>query len=50
MDRPASACPMCGCSVDHDPDALLVECGCCGTVWLLAEHDRLERILVGAEG
>ena len=43
-------CPVCGCPVEPDPDELLVECGCCGTLWIHADHDGIDRILVGAEG
>ncbi|MFB3739443.1 MAG: hypothetical protein ACE14W_10840 [Candidatus Velamenicoccus archaeovorus] len=45
-------CPVCGCRVEvPDPAALLVECGCCGTVWVTApDHVHLDRVLVGPEG
>ncbi|HEX9123755.1 MAG TPA: hypothetical protein VF984_10450 [Actinomycetota bacterium] len=45
-------CPVCGCRVDlADPAQVLVECECCGTVWVLApDHVHLDRVLVGPEG
>ncbi|GEM_PF-3648504 len=45
-------CPMCGCKVELERDGQqLVECACCGAVWLVYERTlRLERVLVGAEG
>lgn len=44
-------CPVCGCRVERpDPAQVLVECECCGTVWVLAPDDTLERVLVGPEG
>lgn len=44
-------CPVCGCRVDlqvQTADVTLVNCGCCGAVWLSASME-LERILVGPE-
>ena len=46
-------CPVCGCGVARPASTsqLLVECECCGTVWVLAaETLLLERVLVGPEG
>jgi hypothetical protein len=34
-----------------DPAGVLVECLCCGTVWVLTlDHRHLDRVLVGPEG
>jgi hypothetical protein len=46
-------CPVCGCCVvrSENSSQLLVECECCGTIWVLAaETLLLERVLVGPEG
>ncbi len=45
-------CPMCGCRVEiANPDEPVVECECCGMVWLVEERThRLAQVLVGAEG
>lgn len=46
-------CPVCGCCVARPASTsqLLVECECCGTVWVLAAETLLfERVLVGPEG
>ena len=45
-------CPVCGCHVDiEEPDRLLVECRCCGAIWVTtADHVHLDRVLVGPEG
>jgi hypothetical protein len=45
-------CPMCGCTVEvPGPNQPVVECDCCGTVWLVEEQThQLARVLVGAEG
>jgi hypothetical protein len=44
-------CPVCGCPVDEPVEDFLAGCGCCGTIWLVAEdHHTLDHVLVGAEG
>jgi uncharacterized Zn finger protein len=45
-------CPVCGCRVaPTEFGQLLVECACCGTVWMVtAQTHEVERILVGPEG
>ena len=47
----AMECPVCGCPVDvgeGEPDRL-VQCDCCGTLWLFGDRG-LDHILVGPEG
>ncbi|HEX9716482.1 MAG TPA: hypothetical protein VGA93_00895 [Actinomycetota bacterium] len=45
-------CPVCGCEVQvKDPKLVVVECECCGTVWVRSDdHLKLDRVLVGPEG
>ena len=44
-------CPVCGCQVERDePGRWLVECDCCGTVWVQTDEEILDRVLVGPEG
>ena len=46
-------CPVCGCCAGEPTGSseILVECYCCGTVWLVeAKSKQLERVLVGPEG